>query len=116
MEIEIITANDAIRRGITKSRLLSYGHGAFGEPDNTYETIVYIGNEISTLSLNDLVLVKSEESKSEVIQILNDWQCSDRLLEILNPSSLEKRKNKRYDEYLKLKKEIMSDDFYKSKI
>lgn len=109
MKAELLTASEAERLGLTHSRLLSEGHGAFGEPDNSYEEVVYIGSETERLSESSVIITVD----GKVIQVISEWTCSDKLLEILNPKVLEERKKKKYKKYLDLKKEIESDDFYK---
>ena len=116
MKIELVTADEAIYIGLTISRLFKEGHGAFGEPDNSYENIVYVGKESICLSDNDLILFQGESPNREVIQVIKEWDCSDRLLEIINPTLLKNRKENKYKRYLNLKEEIETDDFYKSQI
>ena len=112
MKIELITAEEAKRIGLTYSKLLHEGHGAFGEPDNSFEDVVYIGQKTERLSENDFVLFCENFQRREVIQIINEWNSSDKLLEVIKPEALIERKKKKYKEYLKLKKEIETDEFY----
>lgn len=112
MKIELVTFDEAKKLGLIHNILLHEGHGAFGEPDNTYEDIVYIGKKIETISHNDLILFDGKSPNREVLQIISEWNSSDKLLEVINPKALSKRKKEKYEKYLKLKMEIESDDFY----
>ncbi len=51
----------------------------------------------------------------EILMVISEWSISDKLLELLNPKLLIKRKETKRQQYLKLKDEIESDDFYKPK-
>lgn len=113
IQIQLVTAKEAIKSGLTHSKLLREGHGAFGEPENSYEDIVYVGKKAISLSKDDLVLYRDREKDREVLEVLSEWDCSDKLLEIMNPELLARRKKSKYDRYLELKKEIESDPFYK---
>lgn len=115
MKVELVTVDEATELGLVHSKLSSEGHGAFGENENSYVDVVFVGEEMETLSEDDLILFKGESPNREVIQVISEWNSSDKILEILNPKGLEKRKEKKYKNYLKLKKEIESDDFYKQK-
>lgn len=115
MKVELVTAHEAERLGLTRSRLFSEGHGAFGEPDNSYVQIVYVGKKEHRLSDNDIILFSGESPNIKVLQVISEWESSDKLLDIMNPKALRERKKKKYETYLKLKKEIESDDFYISK-
>ena len=115
MKIELVTAEEAEHMGLTNSRLLHEGHGAFGESDNSYEQVIHIGKKLKRLSDDDLVLFQGESPNREVLQIISEWECSDKILEIINPEALIKRKKEKYKRYIELKKEIEADDFYKSK-
>jgi hypothetical protein len=115
MKVELVTAKEAKNLGLVHSRLLHEGHGAFGEPDNSYEYIVHLGKNIVVLSDNDLIIYKEESPNREVIQVINEWNCSNKLLEIVNPELLIKRKKDKYKMFVELKKEIDADDFYKPK-
>jgi hypothetical protein len=106
MKIEIVTADEARQIGLTSSRLVSRGHGAFGEPENTYERVVWVSNKMVRLSNDDLILFTGESPNREVLQIISKYQCSDKLLEIFNPKALEENKKERYKKYLELKKEF----------
>lgn len=110
MKIELVTGKEAKKLGFTHSRLLSEGHGAFGESENTYDDIVYVDNKVVRISDNDLILFRGKNRK--VIQVISEWNCSDEILEIMNPEALIKRKKEKYVKYLELKKEIHSDKFY----
>lgn len=116
MKTELVTLHEAEMLGLTRSRLLHEGHGAFGERDDSYEQIVYVGNKVQRLSDNDLILFREESGNKEVIQVISDWNSSDVLLGLMNPDALSKRKIEKYQRYVDLKNEIESDDFYKSKI
>lgn len=116
MKIEIVTAHEAERLGLTHSKLFREGHGAFGEPDNSYIDVVYIGGKEERLFDGDLIIFKVEPPNREVIQVISRYYCSDKMLEIFNQKALEKRKKDRYDEYIKLKKEIEADDFYNKRL
>ena len=115
MKIELVTAVEAYNLGVTKSRLLDEGHGAFGEAENSYEDVIFIGNKVERLSDNDLVLLEGEYPNIKAIQIISAYQSSDKLLEIMLPKELIKRKKEKYKRFVELKKEIDSDDFYKPK-
>ena len=104
MKVELVSVDEARQIGLTTSRLLNRGHGAFGEPENTYERIAYVGEKVERLSDNDLILFSGESPNREVLQIISEYQCSDKLLEIFNPKILEKNKKERYKKYLELKK------------
>lgn len=43
MITELLTIKEATSRGLTHGMLVQEGHGAFGESDNSYNEIVYIG-------------------------------------------------------------------------
>lgn len=115
MKTEIVTSYEAKRLGLSSSRLFKEGHGAFGESDNSYEDVVSVGGRTVRVSDNDLILYTGESPNRRVLQVLSDWQASDELLSILNPDLLIKRKEKKYQQFLELKKEIESDEFYKPK-
>jgi len=106
MKIEIVSVDEARQIGLTNSRLLHEGHGCWGESDNTYERVVYIGGKTQRLSDSDLILFTGKSPDREVLQIISKYQCSDKLLEIFNPKALEENKNDRYKKYLELKKEF----------
>ena len=108
MKTELVTVKEAIELGLTQCRLLHEGHGAFGEPDNTYINVVFIDNKVDSLSDNDLILFRENSFKKEIIQIISEWNCSDKLLEIMNPKAFDKRKKDKYEKYIELKKEIES--------
>lgn len=115
MKVEIVTAQEAERLGLTHSILTERGHGAFGEPDNSYANVVYVGDKQTRLFDDSLVIFikyKSKFDNRKVIQVISEYNCSDKLLEILNPEALIERKNDKYDNYIELKREIESDDFY----
>ena len=112
MKIYIVTASEANLIGLSKSKLIHEGYGAFGERDNSYEQVVHMGNSLVRLSDNDLVLYTGESPNREVLQVISEWNTSDRLLEIMNPDALENRKKERYKRYLDLKKEIQADGLY----
>lgn len=113
MDAQILTFDEAERRGIILSRILHESHVAFGEPDNSYEDVVRVGKEIVQVGKDDLLLVVLADNHHKVVQVLSDWECSDELLRVIAPEVLDRRK---FYEYLKLTKEIKSiksDDFYK---
>jgi len=115
MKIELVTVEEGITIGIVTSRLLNEGHGAFGESDNSYESIVHVGGKVERLSDDDLILLRGESPNREVIQVISEWECSDKLLDVVNPKALNKRKKEKYKRYIELKMEIESDEFYKPK-
>lgn len=112
MKTELVTVNEAENLGLVHNRLLHRGHGAFGESDNSYERVCRIGKEEVRLSDDDLILFIGESPNREILQAISAWNCSDKLLEVFNPTALKKRKAGRLEQYLKLKKEIESDAFY----
>ena len=111
MKVELVTLDDAKNLGLVVSRLLHEGHGAFGEADNSYEYVVCVGHKTIRVSDDDFILFTGKTPNREVIQVINMWQCSDKFLEILNPKLLLKRKKEKFEQYLKLKKEIESYGF-----
>lgn len=115
MKTELVTATEAKNLGLTKSRLLHEGHGAFGEPDNSYEDVIYIGKKAERLSDSDLVLFIGDSPNREVLQIISEWNSSDKILEVISPEALIKRKKEKYKRFVELKNEIDADDFYKPK-
>jgi hypothetical protein len=112
MKIEIVTVPEAKKLGLVHSRLSHTGHGAFGEPENSYEDVVYVGKKWVGISDNDLIIFQGESPNREVIQILSEWNCSDILLELMNVTALTRRKKEKYKRYIELKKEIESDIFF----
>jgi hypothetical protein len=106
MKIEIVTKYKAESLGITHSRLLHEGHGCWGESDNTYEDVVYVGKKVVRLSDTDLIIFTGESPNREVLQIISEYQCSDKLLEMFHPKIVKKNKKERYKKYLELKKEF----------
>lgn len=106
MKVELVTKNEAENLGLIKSRLLHEGYGCWGEPDNSYEDVIYIGNKVVRLSDGDLVLFQGESPNREVIQIISEWECSDKILELINPKGLKKRNEERKQKYIELKKEF----------
>jgi hypothetical protein len=109
MKTELITVDEARHIGLAKSRLLHEGHGAFGEPDNSYEYVVRLDGKAQRLSDDDLILIHGESPNREVIQIISKWCCSDKIHELLNPKALKERKKEKYEQYLKLKEEIENE-------
>lgn len=113
MKVELMTVGEAKDLGLVQSRLSHEGHGAFGEPDNSYEYYVWVGKKIETLWNNDDIIIFKEKTR-EVLQILSQSDCSDRLLEVINFKALEGRKTDKYKRFLELSDEIKKDDFYKT--
>lgn len=106
MKVEIVTANEAERLGLTHSRLLYEGHDCWGKSENSYEDIVYVGKEPERISDDDLIVFIGESPNREIIQVISKWECSDKLLEIMNPEELIKRKKEKHEKYVELKKEF----------
>lgn len=114
MKIELITTNEAyLLRFLIHSELFKEGHGAFGEADNSYRDFIYIGNIKHYISETDFILYDPEYKCA--IQVISNYNASDKCLELMNPKELIERKNKKYERFLEFKKEIESDIFYKPK-
>ena len=56
MNIQIVTVQEGIKLGIVHSRLYKEGHGAFGEPDNSYEDYVVTDKKTQVVRDNDFIL------------------------------------------------------------
>jgi len=110
MQIQIVTTDEAKLLGLAHSIMTEEGHGAFGEPDNSYANVVYLDNKQIRLSDDDLVMYMGEQPNREIIQVLSEWNCSDKLLSIMNPEALTKRKKDRQRKLLALQKEIENDN------
>jgi hypothetical protein len=106
MEIKLVTAKEAAKLQITHDVLISEGHGAFGEPDNSYADAVFVGEKQVTLHGNEIVLYLEEQGRRTVLQVIRDYECSDKLLSIFAPELLEKRMQERYKRYWELQKEL----------
>jgi|GEM_PF-2977031 len=115
MKAQIITKKEAKTLGLIHSRILTNGHGAFGESDNSYEDFVFIDKIKRRISEDDLIIFIGESPNREIIQVISNYDSSDKILELLNPELLTKRRLEKYERFLKLKKEIESDEFYKTK-
>lgn len=112
MQVNLITTDEAKQLGIAHSILLNEGHGAFGEPDNSYEYIVFINNKTERLSSNntDLILYTGKSPNREVLQVIREYHCSDKLLEVMIPEALAQRKKDRQRKLDELIKEVENDN------
>ena len=108
MNVQILTVEEAEIKGFVSSMLYKEGYGAFGEPEHSYRNCVCIGGKVEQVFYNELIIATDKE----VLQVICESECSDELLKIFNNKLLEKRKKQKFENYLKLKKEIDLDEFY----
>lgn len=114
MTVEIVTKQEAKKLGIIHNHFLERGHGAFGEPDNSHIDVVFINRKPQHVSEGSMIIFIGSGSNKKVIDVISDYQVSDKMLELLDKEAFDKRKHEKYENYLKLKAEIEADDYYKN--
>lgn len=85
--------------------LVSYGHGAFGEPDNNYRDYkyVYVGEKRQEVSDAEVLVIDEEEN---VVDVLTEYSVRGRLREMLFPETVERDIASRKRMYEQLKAEF----------
>jgi hypothetical protein len=101
-EIETVRNSPIVKED---SRLVAYGHGAYGEPDNTYQDYKYVWLNRELVEVHDRQYLVFDENRV-LLEVVNDYDLPETVKEALNPELVEQKKNKRKELYEKLKSEF----------
>lgn len=104
MEYKLVSVESQRRR--LSSRLLSEGHGAFGEPDNSYEEGFYVGNDFVRVFDSGALLL---DQSNKIVGYISDYSIPDNILKELDPKAYNKRVDGLRKRYLELKKFFEQD-------
>jgi len=103
MEFKMVTV-DSQRRRLT-SRVLSEGHGAFGEPDNSYEDGFYVGSgfDMQFVRVFDSGALLLDQN-DKIVGYISEYSIPDNVLKMLDPKAYNKRVDAMHKKYLERKK------------
>ena len=96
MKVELLSYKEAKQLGLLESRLISEGHGAFGEPENSYGSCVNIGDQKIDVYEDNFIIYQLKDdkpSKRSALQVIGGFSgISDLMWELFNPKKLEERR------------------------
>jgi hypothetical protein len=121
MKVELLSYKEAKKLGLLESRLISEGHGAFGEPDNYYGSCVIIGDQQIDVHENNFIifqLVNDKPTKRSALQVVGGFSgISDLMWQLFNPEKLDQKRKDTNKKYIDLRNQVKknADLWWKNK-
>ena len=106
MNCKLLTYKEIRATNLCFSEIRETNHGAFGEPENTYNYFVEVGGIKQRIYNSDLILISEINSNTEVLMVISQYKQSDRLLELFNPEKFSEIIKNKEAELTKLNEEI----------